>query len=299
MAGGPADTDGTWPEGPGGRRDEAAGTTGAGGPANHGGAGATGGAADHVPPDSDGSDGGWPGWDVELPAGFAVPDDARELDADRQAWLRDQRRARARRRLLSGPPGSARPTLLLLLLVAALVSGVSAVSVMLVPRPPQRQLPLAATYARDGDVGGLLPDVRLQTPTRTVPVRAIRPAVLVVLPTTDCACAELVRETVQRAGVAGVGTWLVLPERDAAGEELAATARQSRGMAAVDPSGAIGRAVGATGPVLVLVAADGVITEAEPVASADEEAVGRWLDQHVAQLHRPGAVSGSAASATG
>ncbi|NHC46829.1 hypothetical protein [Motilibacter aurantiacus] len=294
MAGGSADADGTWPEQPGSRpREEPDGLLGSGREDARADAGPRADAASRTD--------GWEGWSLELPAGLVVPDDASALDKDRLEWLREQHRARSRRRWLAGAPGARRPTLLLLLVIAALVSSLSTVTVMLAPRPAQRQLPIAASTVADGQVGGLLPDIRLETPVRMVEARAIRPAVLVVLPTDGCTCEGLVRETARRAGAAaGIATWVVLPARTDAGEELAATARRSGGMAAVDRDAVIARSLAAAGPTLALVHADGVIDTVEQVDGASDAEVGAWLERHVGTLHRAGgAATTSAAAAAG
>lgn len=279
MASGSADADGTWPDGPAGRP-----------PHGHGDGREGIGSGDSTT--GTGPADGWPGWSLPLPPGLTVPDDAGELEGDRRQWMREQRRQRVRRRLLTGPPGPAHPTLLLLLLIAVLISGLSTVSVLLVPRPSRSQLPLAVTSARAGAVGGLLPDVSLEGPVRTVAARSIRPTVLLVLPAAGCACEGLVREAVRSAGGVGIVPWLVVGDRSAHAAELSRTARRSGGLTAVDSAGAIAQALDATGPMLVLVHADGVIGQAHAVTAAeaaDIEPVRRWLDAQLPALHRAGA----------
>ena len=158
----------------------------------------------------------------EWAAGLRVPDDARELEHDLQAWRREQaadrRRARWRRLLLtrrwetyglSGP----------LVAVALAVVTVAALAVaLLVPAGrPERPQPaqLAAPSIRAGAVGGLLPVVALQGAGRA-PVdrqsRDLRPGVVALVPA-GCdplgACRAAVVDAERTARDRSLPTWVV------------------------------------------------------------------------------------------
>ena len=218
-----------------------------------------------------------------------VPDDARELDADRWAYLAELRRKAAgiepaphpgRWSRWSSTPGgtgrwdvrtdgrwggaaerwnraewSTRLGLVALLAVAC----VSALSLVLAARltPVGAPLPLAqAAAAAPGADGGLLPDVTVSTPYGLErDLRAVRPAVLAVVPA-ECACHEELRLVQRLAHEAGVPLWLVGPDQQEL-LRLRAVTGHSAGVL-LDSSG-LGEAYGSTGLTLVTVHADGVV----------------------------------------
>ncbi|NHC43697.1 hypothetical protein [Motilibacter aurantiacus] len=225
---------------------------------------------------------------------WRVPDDARELEPDRQAWLREQReRARAstrspgRRRLRAALP---------FLVIAALVLALSAPALLLSPQAPRGTLPLAARHGRVATVGGLLPDVQLQTlGARATSARNARAAVVVVLPSGGCDCHPLVLDVVGRARAVGVYPWLVSSGNEQlAADEFAIATRRARGVVAQDPGALLWRALGASEPTLVLVHADGIIAAIEPADRQSLPALGQWLDEQLPGLLRPGPVPDTA-----
>src|SRR5262249_2129256 len=139
---------------------------------------------------------GWPP-DFEH---LVIPDDARELDPDARALVREQRAAaradRLRRALrLPGRQRSGPPWPIAIIVVGLLAALVGLLAVFRPPgptpppaRPPgptaPRARPLASTGLRPpGTEQGLTPDVQVQRDDRTsARVRDFRPAVLVLVP---------------------------------------------------------------------------------------------------------------------
>lgn len=220
-----------------------------------------------------------------------VPDDAAALDADRDAWLAEQRVARRRgrlRRLLLTRRwerfGLSGPVLVLCLLVTALVGALASVLGPRPPTPPPAARPPAPVPAVDvpagaaaGDVpaverrgaivGRRLPDTALAADVRPLTALAVRPAMVLLVPP-RCGCGGAVDELYRQAREFRVEVWLVA----AGGPDAAGTAATRRQLAdldaretaggarwAVDPDGALFRALRARGLTLVLVGPDGVV----------------------------------------
>jgi hypothetical protein len=258
--------------------------------------------------------------------GFVVPDDASELEPDRQAWLSEQRtlrrRARARRLIftrrwerfgLSGP----------IVVLCLLVTGaVGALAIVFIPRPapfPIAQplstaavltIPAVSTVTATSapspqvDVRGLvLPHATLtaDAPTTdiagvtrdTVDLQELRPALLLLIPT-DCACAATVGALYIQAREFQLTTWYLSADiADVPGAprrlaRLDADAGAGGARWAVDPEASAARAVAARGLTAVLVRADGVVTAVVRDISADAARVPA-LELDLAQLpHRSG-----------
>ncbi len=218
-----------------------------------------------------------------------MPDDASALEADRQAWLAEERtrrrRARTRRLLLTrrwDRFGLSGPLVVLCLLLTA---AVGSLAVVFVPRPANEApsaAPLAdvpalpagaaavspgaattAPPARERSDGALLgrrlPETVLRGDVRPVPTRDLRPAVLVLLPD-GCTCFEAIRMLYRQARGFRLETWLV--GSGSAGDELVrADEEGTAGGArwAVDAPGTLARALAARGLTVAVVAADGVL----------------------------------------
>lgn len=200
---------------------------------------------------------------------WIVPDDARELEADRLAWLREERQRARRRRWervfltrLWGRYGLAGP---FVVLVLVMVAAVGSLATLLAPRPttpPPRSAPLATSAGPGGRPGGLLPDVaatRSDLPV-TIPLRSVRPAVLAVVPP-DCGCPQTLEHVFRQVDAYGLRLWLL-----ASADTTTATRRVGQGIA----DGTVGtltvpqQAVSAYAPhgvTLLLVAADGVVAD--------------------------------------
>jgi hypothetical protein len=207
-----------------------------------------------------------------------VPDDPRELDNDRQIWLRETGQTAP---LFSKPPAS-RPSrqarsgqrlvitavVLLVSLVVVTVSGLMA-SLAIVPATQgPSAAPLADEIDSVGQIGGLLPVVSLTeanplADTATpVAAQSLRPAVIALVPEDCIDCASLLREVGDQASQYQIPLTLVGPTSQ--GEQLADLASEVgtfRLDVLTDSSGAFRDAFGNAEPTLVLVRDDGVIVD--------------------------------------
>ena len=256
------------------------------------------------------------------PTRFVVPDDLSgledevrtvqsELGIDPRCWERGWtgRRARLVDRLRGGPrhrgwAGSAVPPAPSLAVRPLLVGPILACILLLVAGlvalfPPSvnsssRRLPaprLAAPVQPPGTVGGLLPDVLLESPRGVVAARSLRPAVLLLVPD-GCGCPALINQAVaQVTEFPGLEAALVTTGRDPATSQLAADTGSGRSRlstlidrdavlaqayhvgttaapAGASPAGTAGPTGTVAAPTLLLVAADGVLSE-PPVVFSD------------------------------
>lgn len=234
-------------------------------------------------------------------AHMRVPDDASELDADRLAYYREllarSREDQTPRQHVTPPAAPSRPgppagetpgwggigtppwaahpsarggrgpfsgsTLAAALSVIALLAGLF---VVLAPRPAAtpEAVPLASPAATPGDIGGLLPDAPMVIGSQTRSFRDARPAVLLLTPTNGCdeTCRATLEDVDVQAARQQIRTVLVgTPDRQA---QLAETARALGGTPVVlDPDDALDRAYTPSGVTLVLVGADGVVTDVQ------------------------------------
>jgi hypothetical protein len=205
-----------------------------------------------------------------IPAGqpVVVPDDARELARDVEAWRREQRWERRRRaferKFFGGPnrTGSMSAPLVIAVLLAVVMLGATIVSSADSPARhvvPPVALALAAPAAAAGSLGGLLPDAGLTGPTGTTPAQVLRPAVL-ALASAGCACASALAHLADEA--AGYGLTIYLVGAAAQHAELATLSDEvGRHDITVlaDPSGTLVSALSRGGLTVVAVHADGVI----------------------------------------
>lgn len=198
-----------------------------------------------------------------------IPDDARELEADRLAWLHEQRShdERARhQRLLDQlfPRGGTRlglgtPLVALAMFVVASVGLLSLTLTSRASPPRQAAAVLATPVVPAGRVGGLVPQLSLAGPRGDVALRELRPAALVMVPP-ECACELTLEHTFRQAAEYGVD--LVLLGRPGHADEL-------RALAAGTGNGTVAALIGdldalsgyaPKGLTLLLVRADGVVT---------------------------------------
>jgi hypothetical protein len=228
-----------------------------------------------------------------LPDGLLVPDDARDLEPDRLAWLAlertRRRRARLRRLVLTRRWerfGLSGPVVVLCLLVTA---GVGALAVVFVPRPataPPGPAPLSSVAALTvptlpsttgpppisvpavegpdgGRLGRRLPEVALDADLAGVRSPDLRPAVILLVPA-DCRCEAAVTAVYRQAREFRLATWLVAAgsaSATAAGlVHLDESAAAGGARWALDADAALARALAARGLTLALVRADGVLT---------------------------------------
>lgn len=242
-----------------------------------------------------------------------VPDDARDLDDDLRAYHRELRRradadaARPRATADSADAGrSGRMVvgvLALLLIIAGLAMMVSPRRDV-VPRPP-----LAAAAAvgspEAGLPGGLLPEVLVLVRGVERPLRDFRPAVIALVPA-GCACesdlATLFSETGQYALRVYLTAAAVDPTQshpDANGEStfrdldrIAKAFGPNQVSVLHDPGAALQAAYEPRGLTLVLVAADGIVTEVRHGHSAVD-----GLSLGLARLSHPGVPVATSAGA--
>ncbi|MDQ1685376.1 MAG: hypothetical protein QOC82_2113 [Frankiaceae bacterium] len=199
-----------------------------------------------------------------------VPDDARELAPDVDAYLRELRAARRARRWgwLTGsrtwqrwsfPLGMVAGALSLAALMFVLLAFESA------PGRPARlaATPLASPSYAPGVRGGLLPDTTLSSaPAGTSgtvrPARALRPALVALVPI-GCRCTDVITALAKQARDVGVSLEVVAPaSRDA---EVSALPGQVPGIHPwYDATGALASAFGAHGVTVLVVDADGVVS---------------------------------------
>ena len=162
------------------------------------------------------------------PIDVVIPDDARELDRDVQAYQRElrARRRRQRARRLRGPltrDGMVLPLLAgclilalitstLLIMFAADQTGMPGVGSHTAAAPrPKSQAKTAPSHPAAGLPGAPLPGVVIVLGGRPVPVRSItaaRPSVLALIPV-DCACAPALRALRVQAAQAHVPLYVV------------------------------------------------------------------------------------------
>lgn len=222
---------------------------------------------------------------VEPPSGsedfsraLQVPDDARELDRDAEAWRREERWRRRRERLqrltlLSlplprrwranresrGKRGVAVPVIALIVVAIGLFSA-TATLVTTRATPPTRPpvpLKLAAPTAQVGKIGGLLPDATLTADTGATSARDLRPGVVGIIPT-DCKCGSAVDALARRAAASALPLYLIgSPAQRADLDKLLAVSPPNV-HALIDPDGAFAAAYAPVGLTVVPVHADGV-----------------------------------------
>jgi hypothetical protein len=195
-----------------------------------------------------------------------VPDDIRELQHDVDAYHRELRMARRRRRwswLLTSPAWQ-RWSFPLGVVTGAL--GLSAVvfTVLAVSGAGRTDgrgpMPLARPAVSAGAPGGLLPDVTLTTSTgATTAARALRPALVALIPV-HCSCPDLLNELAAQAS--GVRLRLVVVGPDAPDAEVAALPGQLRHanvVAAFDHGATLASTYAAKGVTALVVGRDGVV----------------------------------------
>jgi len=209
---------------------------------------------------------------------IVVPDDPRELAVEAEQ-VRAELQAEASRNQprgermiftrrwyqygLSGPLVS-----LVLMVVAAMASLI----VVIIPTSPQspKAAPLATPTAPAGQPGGLLPDAVLPDGRgRTMALRAVRPAVLLLMPA-RCDCATVAADLVTASRDTRIAVELIGEDRP---PTLPPNAPRTRVHALADTDDVLARAltgrpttataspaVAGTRPTAVLVRSDGVIT---------------------------------------
>jgi hypothetical protein len=229
-------------------------------------------------------------------AAFVVPDDARELARDVEAWRREERWRRRRERVerLSVPiprrwrapadqpatqqvgepgdgrsrarrrsPGATIPIIALMVVAVALFAA-TATLVTTRGNPPTRPpvpLRLAAPSAAPGSPGGLLPDATLTTETGATAARDLRPGVIGIVPA-GCDCRNAVDALARRAATNALPLYLIgaSAQRDDLDKLMAVSPPNVHAL--IDESGAFDAAYAPAGLTVVPVHADGVTAAA-------------------------------------
>jgi hypothetical protein len=211
------------------------------------------------------------------PIDVVIPDDARELDRDIQAYQRELRALRRKKRVsrLRGPltrDGMVLPLLAGCLMLALLTSTLlimfaadqtgapvlprSTVTTSSPKRTPTRAQPPA------GQIGGPLPAATVRIGGKPVPLRTVTAALpyLLALVPRDCNCAPALRQLSTQAAQEGVhvyfvGTPAVMPQL----ARLATEAGQATARIAEDTSNVLGPMYGQKGLTAILVRPDGTV----------------------------------------
>jgi hypothetical protein len=209
-----------------------------------------------------------------------VPDDLRDLAPEIAAYHRElevarrkERRRRWRHRFLpswaqGGLPSPVFTAILLVVATTGLLLSVFAP----VAQETQRQLPissLASPKQAPGAVGGLLPlNVELLVDGgHTIQARAVRPAVLILVPA-GCQCASLIHQIVGQTNAVrpAPDTVIVSAGTDTTAAKLTAAkdGADNQALAVRDPKGILAKtyvrpdSASSTSPTLVLVEGNGV-----------------------------------------
>jgi hypothetical protein len=209
--------------------------------------------------------------DYDLPAvDIEIPDDARELDRDLQAYRRELR-ARRRQRLgrrLRGPVtrgGMVLPLLAsclaLTLLAGATLTMFSAGRGLQEPAQPTAAATLKPLTSASTQASAALPNTTAQVDGKLTRLRALAPSVLVLIPS-GCGCTTALRQLDVEAATASVPIYLV----GAGGwmaEVMSLAAQTSKDSVHVvdDASDVLGSAYHRAGLTVVLVYADGSVSE--------------------------------------
>lgn len=198
------------------------------------------------------------------PVDIEVPDDARELDHDVQAYHRELRALRRQRllRRLAGP--IARDGMVLPLLASCLALTLLAGTLLTMFTTRRADAPITQAQAPTtpqsaspgvGQVGGPLPASTVRADRRPLELSTIRTAVLALVPPA-CHCATAAKQVSSQASAADVEVYLI-----AVGPSLSQVKAmaQARGKAPVtiqvasDTDGALNRAYQPDGLTVVLV----------------------------------------------
>jgi hypothetical protein len=218
------------------------------------------------------------------PIDVVIPDDARELDRDVQAYQRELRaqRRRQRARRLRGPltrDGMVLPLLAgclilalitstLLIMFAADQTGMPDLGSHATAGSPAKQPPTTArNQPAVGQIGGPLPAAVIVLGGRPAQVRAItaaRPSVLALIPV-DCTCVPALRELRLQAARARVALYLVGTGGDQKHvARLAAQAGQTPALVGEDLHNVLASAFNQLGLTAILVRRGGVVYEVVP-----------------------------------
>ena len=210
------------------------------------------------------------------PVDVVIPDDARELDRDVQAYLRELRALRRRDRVsrLRGP--LARDGMVLPLLAGCLILALVTSTLLIMFAADQTGMPELPGHTGSrsaaprhptsqpaaGKLGGPLPSGQIVVAGKSLPlheVTASMAAVLALVPA-DCGCVATLRQLGARAGQAHVAVYLV-GTTDVMQQvfQLATQAGQSSARVAEDAGDVLGTTYRHSGVTAILVRSDGIV----------------------------------------
>jgi hypothetical protein len=215
--------------------------------------------------------GGDPGRDESglPPVDIEVPDDARELDRDVQAYYRELRAQRRRRRVgrLTAPftkHGMVVP-LVAGLLAATLFAGTmltvitSTPDTTILPRPPRS--PVQRSTPAPGQMGGALPAGEVLVDNTPAPLRGLTvPSVLAVVPR-NCGCMTALGQLMNLVAKMQIVIYFVAT--DGGGQQLALLAKRAgwKRVQVVEDSQNIVDVYHPAGLTAILVHTDGIVTD--------------------------------------
>lgn len=207
------------------------------------------------------------------PVDIEIPDDARELERDVQAYhreLRAQRRHPLARRL----GGSITRDGMVLPLLASCLALTLLAGTLLTMFTARRVVPPATQTASEpqsgtpavGQQGAPLPAATVMVGSTATSLRSLHPAVLVLVPV-SCQCAALARQLAAQASTAKVGIYFAATTSGALGQARA-LAQQARGNKSTnksahlltDQQGALASAFQPHGLTAILVYPDGSVS---------------------------------------
>lgn len=221
--------------------------------------------------------------DIPL-AGVSIPDDARDLDADRWAYYEELSRT-GRTRHSPDQPGADHPSRWrdgqpwfgyrgsrispLIFLIVSVVAMAATLLVAFVPRAdaPQQTRTLAAPTADIGQLGGLMPSAAVGINGSPRLLRDIRPAVIAVIPEGNCPeCADAVAAAAADSSAAGVRLFVAGSREQMADLEALAAPNGALTMTYASNPFNVFRPTGVT---MVLVAPDGAVTDVVRMADGE------------------------------
>jgi hypothetical protein len=196
------------------------------------------------------------------PVDIEIPDDARELDRDVQAYRRELRALRRQGRLGRLHAPLTRDGLVLPMLAGCLamvlISGIL-LTLFSAGQSGAPQLSSSARPTQNASIGpraSQLPDATVITASGPVQLRSLFSTVLTLVPP-GCRCRAALRQLGQQATAAGVSFYLVGTSGDMTQvRRLAASAPQPGSQVADDPGKVLARTYRAHGLTAVLVRAD-------------------------------------------
>jgi hypothetical protein len=197
------------------------------------------------------------------PVDIEIPDDARELEREVQAYhreLRAQRRHRLARRL----GGSLTRDGMVLPLLASCLALTLLAGTLLTMFTARRVVPPATPAV--GEPGAPLPAATVVVDSAATSLRTLKPAVLVLVPV-GCQCARLARQLATQASTAKVGIYFAAATNRAL-DQARALAQQAKGNKSTkksahlltDQQGALASAYRPSGLTAILVYPDGSVS---------------------------------------